>query len=770
MASIISNNNTESSTTSTIIENAIQKKKKSNNKRKQLLLKYIIFKSLGPDKYWFSKINSNYLFERYAVAFQNVLGKREDAINMIFRKKPNTINILDVGSGAGILSIFAARTCCTKNKPQFNLKQRLNVVKVEGMKPVAAAVRRFFALHSMEFENDNDSDEDNSNNNNDDVPTTMFTVESYLSDREMDKDSKADNHHQKKNIIIIDPFSTILTSSTPVVGGFGNGFLSCLEDLKNYGNISPDNSIFFPAKAKLHMQLLYIRNQPSVPPMTFCLNEPVEGFDLSFFNVFRGGMEEEGQRTSQRLDYTHMKSIDYKVISLPTCFKVFDMKELIFSPNKLNAELKAHYVQVEIPIIESGCANAIMYWYSIDLGDGSPEISYHPAVMNDKIPLCRQGIHLFHDKNKIYVKDKVCNLTIKIDFEEKYPFVVTNDNNNNNQFAVTNDLTLYKQLNSKDISGVSRWHFSMLCDHERNLAYEMALRKVLQHRSNATVLDIGTGTGLLAMMAARCGAKKVIGCELNPAVALVAENIVKQNHFNNIVEIVSKKSNDLQIVSDEEKFDLCVSEILDCGLLGENVLPTVQDARKRLLKDDAVVIPHSAKVYGILIHIDVNQGAPISILPSSKKPTKKQNDNNNNNNKLRTHVFKPFTRGTSRYEQIRLNDLKHVKLSKPIEIFNMIDLASGTEPNEKEMYPYVDSIIENGYANAIALYFDVYLDSEKQIVLTTSPTNTSTCWGQAIQIFDKEIECKQNEPIVLHAKHDFTSIKVRLAEDLDFDI
>ena len=53
------------------------KRKKSNNKRKQLLLKYIIFKSLGPDKYWFSKINSNYLFERYAVAFQNVLGKEK---------------------------------------------------------------------------------------------------------------------------------------------------------------------------------------------------------------------------------------------------------------------------------------------------------------------------------------------------------------------------------------------------------------------------------------------------------------------------------------------------------------------------------------------------------------------------------------------------------------------------------------------------------------------------------------------------------------------
>jgi predicted RNA methylase len=741
----------------TSVVQASSSNKKRNNRRKQLLLKYIIFKSLGPDKYWFQKLNSEYLFNRYATAFKTVIS------NATFLKDNNKqVDILDVGAGAGILSIFAARACY-ELYPKLN---RLNVTKVEGMKPIAAAVRRFFALHSMEFD-DNSSDSDDDTSKSDASPETTFSVESYLSDRNVSDDSSSNKKDQSKltTIVIIDPFSTILTSSTPVSGGFGSGFLSCLEDLNTYGNLSRDNSVFFPAKAKLHMQLLYIPNQSSVPPMTFCLNENVEGLDLSLFNVFRGGMEKQ-----QRLDYTHMASIDYSILSSPVCFKTFDLKDLVFSPKKLNAEQKYHEINVEIPIIESGSVNAIMYWYSIDLGDGLTEVSYHPAGMKGSMPLCRQGVHLFDNKNMINVVPNThCSFMVGIDFEQKYPFVVKNINNSSSGYNDPDLLTLYKQLNYKDVSGVSRWHFSMLCDHERNLAYEMALRKVLQHRKDASVLDIGTGTGLLAMMAARCGAQKVVGCELNPAVALVAVKIVEKNNYSHNVEVLSKKSNDVSISSAEKKFDVCVSEILDCGLLGENVLPAIKDARARLLKDDAIAIPHSAKMFGILINLDLKQGAPISILPAKKQQGSSNNNDMDTGATLNTQVFKPFTRGTSRYQQIRLNDLKHVKLSAPFEVFNTIDLASGNEPTEKEMYPYVDCIIENGCANCIALYYDVYLDSEKEIVLTTSPTNASTCWGQAIQILQNEIHCKKNEPVILHARHDFTSVTVDLAEGLDFD-
>ena len=51
-----------------------------------------------------------------------------------------------------------------------------------------------------------------------------------------------------------------------------------------------------------------------------------------------------------------------------------------------------------------------------------------------------------------------------------------------------------------------RWHFGMLNDAERNTAYDRALRARV--RAGDMVLDIGAGTGLLGMMAARAGAAR----------------------------------------------------------------------------------------------------------------------------------------------------------------------------------------------------------------------------------------------------------------------
>jgi len=43
---------------------------------------------------------------------------------------------------------------------------------------------------------------------------------------------------------------------------------------------------------------------------------------------------------------------------------------------------------------------------------------------------------------------------------------------------------------------VERWHFSMLNDKRRNIAYKFAIQKAIKSGYN-TVLDIGTGTGIL---------------------------------------------------------------------------------------------------------------------------------------------------------------------------------------------------------------------------------------------------------------------------------
>jgi type II protein arginine methyltransferase len=43
---------------------------------------------------------------------------------------------------------------------------------------------------------------------------------------------------------------------------------------------------------------------------------------------------------------------------------------------------------------------------------------------------------------------------------------------------------------------VERWHFSMLNDKRRNIAFKFAIDKAIKSGYN-TVLDIGTGTGIL---------------------------------------------------------------------------------------------------------------------------------------------------------------------------------------------------------------------------------------------------------------------------------
>lgn len=60
---------------------------------------------------------------------------------------------------------------------------------------------------------------------------------------------------------------------------------------------------------------------------------------------------------------------------------------------------------------------------------------------------------------------------------------------------------------------VPRWHWEMLHDEERAELYDRAIRRAVASDPGSLVLDIGAGSGLLAMMAARAGARQVVACE-----------------------------------------------------------------------------------------------------------------------------------------------------------------------------------------------------------------------------------------------------------------
>jgi type II protein arginine methyltransferase len=149
---------------------------------------------------------------------------------------------------------------------------------------------------------------------------------------------------------------------------------------------------------------------------------------------------------------------------------------------------------------------------------------------------------------------------------------------------------------------VPAWHVPMMNDAPRNAAFERAIgRAVAACGSAARVLDIGTGSGILSLMAARAGAAAVVGCEAVPAIAAVARKIIALNGQADRVRLVAKRSTELTIGGDlDEPADVLVSEILSSSVLSEYVLDTFEDAVRRLLKPGAPVIPRAVSAVGCL--------------------------------------------------------------------------------------------------------------------------------------------------------------------------
>lgn len=150
----------------------------------------------------------------------------------------------------------------------------------------------------------------------------------------------------------------------------------------------------------------------------------------------------------------------------------------------------------------------------------------------------------------------------------------------------------------------SSTYVDMLHDRARAAAYAAALAKVV--RPSSLVLDIGTGTGLLAMLALRAGAGAVVACEQWPPLADVARRVVAANGAADSISIVAARSDDAATAAAVRRFgrpaDVVVSEILDSALLGEGSLPTMAAASAQgLLHPEGVAVPSSARLIACVV-------------------------------------------------------------------------------------------------------------------------------------------------------------------------
>ena len=129
------------------------------------------------------------------------------------------------------------------------------------------------------------------------------------------------------------------------------------------------------------------------------------------------------------------------------------------------------------------------------------------------------------------------------------------------------------------------YHRTLVSDAVRNAAFYAALKATITP-GVTTVADIGAGTGLLGLMAAKLGAKRVYLYETGE-VASVAARILKANKVRNC-ELFACHSTDML---DPPQVDVVVSETLGNYAFEEYMIATLADARLRFLNPGGVIIP-----------------------------------------------------------------------------------------------------------------------------------------------------------------------------------
>src|SRR5262245_24671006 len=125
----------------------------------------------------------------------------------------------------------------------------------------------------------------------------------------------------------------------------------------------------------------------------------------------------------------------------------------------------------------------------------------------------------------------------------------------------------------------------MALDVRRNAAYHEALARVVGPES--VVLDLGAGTGIHGLMAARLGAKRVYLVEPEDIISVAGE-IARANGLDRVVRCLQGRIEEIEL---PEPVDVIVSVLTGNCLLTEDLLPSLVDARNRMLKPGGCLIP-----------------------------------------------------------------------------------------------------------------------------------------------------------------------------------
>ena len=157
-------------------------------------------------------------------------------------------------------------------------------------------------------------------------------------------------------------------------------------------------------------------------------------------------------------------------------------------------------------------------------------------------------------------------------------------------------------------------HRLMLADQSRTGAYSKAIQQNEHLFRNKVVMDVGSGSGILALMAARAGARRVYAVEASD-MARTIRLTARENGYGDVIQVISGRIEEISLLlredggegggeegggegeEGERVVDVIVSEWMAIFLVQEGMLPSVLYARDHFLKRNGALFPSSARLY-----------------------------------------------------------------------------------------------------------------------------------------------------------------------------
>jgi len=245
----------------------------------------------------------------------------------------------------------------------------------------------------------------------------------------------------------------------------------------------------------------------------------------------------------------------------------------------------------------------------------------------------------------------------------------------------------------------------LIRDRVRTDGYAQALRRAVN--PDSVVLDLGTGVGILALLAAKAGARKVYAVDPNDGIQVAREMATINGYADKIVFIQDLSTR----IALPEPATLVVTDMHGIVPMFEQSLPSIIDACRRLLAPEGRVIPEKESLWA----------APIRAPKSRDQVSSPWSD-------------RPYGFDWTPAIRIAQNDWFKIKdkadasdFFAPPQQWATIDYAALETPNVHGQLSW--EAIRSGECHGLVVWFDTQLIDE--IGFSNAPTAADTIFGQA---------------------------------------